>query len=184
MNRFGAEFRAQVDGNTLAGTALVFSSVAKVKGHWEQLTREAFDRAIERGDDVKALVNHDPSKVLGSTKSKTLRLSTDDEGLRFEVDLPDTTYAADLKELVARSDLSGMSFGFVPDGDRWSRAPDGLQLRTWTSFERFLDVSPVTYPAYEGGEVYLRAQDFSGPGVTLRGQLIRLRAAALLKEVR
>lgn len=184
MNRFGAEFRAELDGNTLAGTALLFRARADVRGHWEALTRSAFDDALARGDDVKALVNHNPSMVLGSTKAKTLRLATDDDGLRFEVDLPDTTYAHDLKELVARSDISGMSFGFVPDGDQWSRAPDGRQLRTYTSFKRFLDVSPVTYPAYEGGEVYLRAEDFTGPRLTAKGQMIRLQAAALLKEVR
>lgn len=181
MNRFAAELRAEVAGNTLAGTALLFASHAEVNGHWEQISRSAFDEALARGDDVKALVNHDPSKVLGSTKAKTLRLVTDELGLRFEVDLPDTSYAHDLRELVARSDVSGMSFGFVPAADTWSRAPDGRQLRTYTRFKRFLDVSPVAYPAYEGGEVYLRAVDFDSPQTTLRGQLARLRAAQLLK---
>lgn len=185
MNRFGVELRAQVNGDTLAGRAVVFSSIAKLRGHYEAVARSAFDTALERGDDVKALFNHDPSLVLGSSKAKTLRLEVDDEGVSFEVDLPDTGYARDLRELIGRNDISGMSFGFMPDKDEWSRAPDGGQLRTHTQFRRFLDVSPVAYPAYDGTDVYLRAADFSDvPLPTAKGQLIRLRAAQLLKEVR
>ena len=184
MNRFGAEFRAEVDGDTLTGTAVVFSSHAEVKGHLEAVTRAAFEEALGRDDDVKALVNHNPAMVLGSTRSKTLRLATDEHGLRFELDLPDTTYAHDLKELVGRNDVTGMSFGFIPHADAWGRAPDGRQLRTYTSFKRLLDVSPVAYPAYDGTELYLRSMTFDRPRTTARSQLIRLRAAQILREAR
>lgn len=178
MNRFGVELRASVDGNTLAGHAAVFGSHARVReGHWETLARSAFDEALAAKQDTKALFNHDPSQILGSTRAKTLRLETDDHGLKFEVDLPDTSYARDLRELISRSDVSGMSFGFVPGRDEWSRAPDGRQLRTHTSVRLLLDVSPVAYPAYEGTEVYLRSVDFSRPPIDLRTQLAHHRAA-------
>jgi HK97 family phage prohead protease len=181
MNRFGVELRAKVDGNTLAGHAAVFGALAKLPGHYETLSRSAFDETLDSDTDVKALFNHNPSLVLGSTRAKTLRLKVDDDGLAFEADLPDTSYARDLKELIARSDISGMSFGFIPGKDEWSRAPDGRQLRTHTSLRMLLDVSPVSYPAYDGTEVYLRTATFDGPRLTARGQLIRLRAAQLLK---
>lgn len=176
MNRFGAEFRAEISGDTLAGRAVVFGAHAEVRGGWEAIAPGAFDAALAARQDVKALFNHDPSKVLGSTKAKTLRLETDAAGLAFEVDLPDTSYARDLRELISRSDITGMSFGFIPGADRWSRAPDGRQLRTYTSMKRLLDVSPVTYPAYDGTEVYLRSVDFSRPPTDLRTQLARHRA--------
>lgn len=184
MNRFGVEFRAAVDGATLAGHAALFGVHARVKeGHWETLAPGVFDVALRSDQDVKALVNHDPSRVLGSTRAKTLRLATDDKGLAFELDLPDTTYARDLRELVARNDISAMSFGFIPGADEWSRAPDGRQLRTHTSAKLLLDVSPVAYPAYDGTEVYLRAVTFpEPPALTPRGQLIRLQAAQLLRR--
>ena len=111
-----------------------------------------------------------------------MRLDTDDTGLLFEVDLPDTPDGHKVRTLVERGDLSGMSFGFIPGDDKWSRAKDGRQLRTHLSVKRLLDVSPVSYPAYDGTEVHLRALNL-GPRLTARGQLIRLRAAALLKEV-
>lgn len=183
MNRFGVEVRAEVDGNRLAGHAAVFGALAELPSHYEALARTAFDEALAGDDDVKALVNHDTSRVLGSTRAKTLRLDVDDTGLAFEVDLPDTSYARDLRELVARNDVAAMSFGFLPGKDEWSRAPDGRQLRTHTSVARLLDVSPVAFPAYEGTEVYLRAATFDpARPPTLKGQLIRLRAAQLLKR--
>lgn len=183
--RFQAECRSEVSGNRLSGHAAVFGALAKLPAHYEALARTAFDEALEADTDVKALVNHDTSLVLGSTRGKTLRLEVDDTGLAFEVDLPDTSYARDLKELIARNDIADMSFGFIPGKDEWSRGPGGQQVRTHTSVARLLDVSPVAYPAYEGTEVYLRAsQTFDErPPVTLRGQMIRLRAARLLKEV-
>ena len=183
--RFQAEFRSEVSGNRLAGHAVVFGALAEVRGGYESIARSAFDKALAGEDDVKALVNHNPAMVLGSTRGKTLRLEVDDHGLQFEVDLPDTTYARDLRELISRNDISTMSFGFIPGQDEWSRGPGGRQVRTHTSVKRLLDVSPVAYPAYEGTEVYLRAQEFDAhPPVTLRGQLTRLRAAQLLKEVK
>lgn len=183
--RFQAEFRSEVSGNRLSGRAVVFGALAEVPGGFESIARSAFDEALRSDTDVKALVNHNPAMVLGSTRGKTLRLDVDDDGLAFEVDLPDTSYARDLKELIARNDISEMSFGFIPGADEWSRGPGGRQVRTHTSVKRLLDVSPVAYPAYEGTEVYLRARTFDvRPSVTVRGQMIRLRAAQLLKEAR
>lgn len=183
MNRFGVELRAEVDGNRLAGHAAVFGVHARMPGHWETLERSAFDDVLAADPDCKALFNHNPSMVLGSTRAKTLRLGVDDVGLTFEVDLPDTSYARDLRELVDREDIRGCSFGFIPGDDRWSRAPDGRQLRTHTSVKELLDVSLVAYPAYADTDVSLRHADF-GRGPTARGQLIRLRAAHHLREVR
>ena len=183
MNRFGVELRAQVQGNRLAGHAAVFDVHAQMPGHWETLARSAFDEALHSDRDVKALFNHNPSMVLGSTRAKTLRLDVDDVGLAFEVDLPDTSYARDLRELVDREDVAGCSFGFIPGVDRWSRAPDGGQLRTHVAVKELLDVSLVSYPAYDGTDVALRHVDFKPPVLTARQQMTRLRAAYNLRDV-
>lgn len=184
MNRFGVELRAEIQGNRLAGHAAVFDVHAQMPGHWETLARSAFDEVLSADPDVKALFNHNPSMILGSTRAKTLRLDVDDVGLRFEVDLPNTSYAADLRELVDREDVRGCSFGFLPGADRWSRAPDGGQLRTHTSIKGLVDVSVVTHPAYDGTDVRLRHVDFFTRPPTATGQLIRLRAAQLIRDVK
>jgi len=175
--RFHAELRAaDVSGNTLAGHANVFGQHAEMRGGWETMAPHAFDRALKR-DNVYALVNHNPSLVLGSTGAGTLQLRTDDTGLAFEVELPDTSYARDLRELVARGDLAGCSFGFLPGPADVTSAPDGRQLRTYQDVRRLLDVSVVTYPAYEGTDVSLRSVEWS-PATSRKSQLILARHRA------
>ena len=177
-DRFGVELRARLDGNTLHGHAAVFGQTAKLPTHYERLAPTAFKRALEAPEtDVRALVNHDPRLLLGRQGAGTLQLRTDDEGLAFEVDLPDPSYAHDLRELVRRGDLIGASFAFVPGTDEWERAPDGRQIRTHTSVSALLDVSPVTYPAYDGPAVALRAFTFESAN-RAASQLIRARHRA------
>ena len=183
MDRFLTEFRAELVGNRLIGHASVFGQMAPMAGGYEQMASTAFDAALEDPKtDVRALVNHNPTMVLGRQSSKTLSLSVDKEGLRFEIELPDTSYARDLRELVARGDVTGASFGFIPGEDAVSRAPDGKQIRTHTSVARLLDVSPVTWPAYEGATVALRHVTFSVHSA--REQAIRARAALLERKQR
>lgn len=183
MNRLLAEFRAEIQGRTLIGHASVFGQMAPMAGGYEQMASTAFDRALEDPQtDVRALVNHNPTMVLGRQSAGTLRLSTDKEGLRFEVDLPDTSYANDLKELLVRGDVTGASFGFIPGEDSMGRAPDGKQVRTHTSVARLLDVSPVTWPAYEGATVALRHIQF--PVRSDREMKIRFRAALMERKNR
>lgn len=177
MNRLVAELRsAEVTGNTLTGHAAVFGQAAQIRGGYEALAPGAFDAALGRGDDTVALRDHNPSLLLGRVSAGTLRLATDGDGLAFEVDLPDTSYARDLRALVARGDLAGASFGFIPGDVDPGLAPDGRQLRTHTSIERLLDVSVVTHPAYDGTDVTLRHLTF--PGADRRSQLIRARHRA------
>lgn len=178
MNRLHAELRAAaVTGNTLAGHAAVFGQTAQIRGGYERIAPGAFDETLKRGDDVVALRDHDPSLLLGRTSSGTLRLGVDADGLTFEVDLPDTAYARDVRELVARGDLAGASFGFLPGLDELGTAPDGRQLRTHTSVSRLIDVSVVAIPAYDGTSVVLRNLTFD-PAPDRRTQLIRARHRA------
>ena len=152
-----AEYRSQLRGaNTLAGYAAVYGQRAQIRGGWEQVALGAFDAVLRTNPDVVALRDHDPSMVLGRTTSGTLRLRSDSKGLHYEIDLPETSYARDLRELVARGDVLGASFGFIPGKDELSRGADGAQVRTHTSVARLLDVSIVTLPAYSGTSVDFR----------------------------
>lgn len=182
--RFGIECRSQLDGNRLVGVAAVFGQYAKLPGYLECLHRNAFDKVLASPDtDVRALVEHDPNKLLGRQSSGTLKLEVTDEGLAFEVDLPDTSYGRDIRELVSRGDLTGASFGVVPGEDEWSRTTDGLQLRTHTSVEMLRDISVVSFPAYSGASVMLRSLDkinLLAPPESLASQLIRARSRVLL----
>lgn len=183
--RFGVELRAEVSGNKLVGHAAVFDQYATLPGHLEALSRSAFDAVRkDAATDVRALFNHDPSKLLGRQSSGTLRWSVDSEGLPFELDLPDTTTGRDVRELALRGDLTGASFGFVPGADEWSQV-QGRQVRTHTSVTRLVDLSVVTFPAYAGANVMLRSLDKASAAVppiaeSARSQLIRARHRVLV----
>jgi HK97 family phage prohead protease len=183
LQRFHVELRAEVTGNKLQGHASVFGQMARIGATYEQLARSAFDAVLkDKATDVRALWNHDPNHLLGRQSSGTLRVGTDSEGLEFEVDLPDTSLGRDLRVLAERGDITGASFGFIPGEDEWDKAPDGLRLRTHTSVAMLRDVSPVTFPAYEGAAVSLRSMEFGRPG-RVRSQLVQARARVHLGRV-
>ena len=131
----------------------------------ERIMPGAFDSAMSRGDDVRALFNHSPELILGRTKSETLRLSITDRGLHYEIDLGDTTVARDVAEHVRRGDLTGSSFAFMVIGQEF-RTENAVDIREITDVELF-DVSPVTYPAYEGTTTGIRL-DSSDDAVAAR----------------
>ena len=148
----------------------------------EVIAPTAFDRAIRDRQDVRALIDHDQSKVIGRTSSGTLTLAVDEVGLVATVVPPDTTYARDLQVSLARGDISGMSFGFTiaDGGETFERSTiDGKPyiLRTITDLD-LSDVSVVTYPAYADTDVSLRSKFASilpAPGVPdRRFQRLRL----------
>lgn len=126
-------------------------------GFWEEVAPGAFDRALDDGQDVAFLVDHDPAKVLARTPSGTLRLSKDKTGLVADADLADVSYGRDLAVLLERGDLSHMSFAFtVPDGGAEEvEQKDGTWLRRLNDVDLF-DVSVVAYPAYAGTDAALR----------------------------
>lgn len=182
VTRFAVECRSEVKGNLLIGYASVFDQAADLGNHFEVMGQQAFRSALaDPVTDVRALFNHDPSLLLGRQASGTLRLGTDTHGLSYEVDLPDTTLGRDVRALAERGDITGASFAFVPGEDEWSTRGSS-RVRTHTSVARLVDVSPVTFPAYEGASTALRAMNF-GPANRRRSQLVRARARVALGKV-
>jgi len=132
--------------NEIAGDPLMFL---------EQIAPGAFSDSIGK-DDVRALWNHNPDYVLGRNKAGTLTLSEDDRGLAIEINPPDTQWARDLMHSIDRGDVSQMSFGFRVLDQAWE-VRDGIDIRTLKKVELW-DVSPVTFPFYEGTDVALRSK--------------------------
>lgn len=178
VQRFAVELRAEVTPRgVLHGYAAVFDQAADLRSHLEMLASTAFKRALDDPKtDVRSLWNHNADHLLGRQSSGTLKLGTDSRGLEFEVDLPDTGMGRDVRVLAERGDITGASFAFVPDEDTWSQR-SGRRVRTHTSVGRLLDVSPVTFPAYEGAGVALRSFP-TGQAESVRSRLIRARYRA------
>ncbi|MBA3667938.1 MAG: HK97 family phage prohead protease [Sphingomonas sp.] len=139
-------------GRKLEGYAATFNSEARLGSFVETIAPGAFRSAL--AGDVLALMDHDPGKVLGRTRSGTLKLFEDTRGLGFSLDVPDTQAGRDVLALAERADLGGMSFGFtVPKGGE-----------DWNGEKRTLrqiglkEISVVSaWPAYPDTEIALRA---------------------------
>jgi HK97 family phage prohead protease len=156
--------------NKLGGYAVVYNQSTDLGPFLERIAPTAFRSVLASPDlDVRGLLNHNPDLLLARTPH-TLRLSTDSSGLEFELDLPDTTVGRDVREMVDAKLITGCSFGFIPDGQDWS-TQDGRDLRTHTSVGRLLDVSVVTYPAYQGTSVSLRSKPTSTTPIDIRTQI-------------
>lgn len=137
----------------LTGYAIKFGHRSKKLGNYYEIIDS---RALDDVDltDVKALVDHDYSKVLGRTLSNTLSLEIDNVGLKFEIELADTTYANDLYKSIERGDINECSFGFrIDETDRNSttveRIDSDTYLRTVKKIKELREISIVSLPAYE-----------------------------------
>lgn len=150
----GIETRADDSKRTLIGYAAVFNSDTTIGDYFiERIDPAAFNKAIT--GDVRALVDHDTGRVIGRTKSGTLRLAVDSRGLKVEIDVPDTADGRDLWTLVERGDISGMSFGFRVTKQEWDETGD-LPIRTILEVELY-EVSAVAFPAYDDTSLAKRA---------------------------
>lgn len=126
------------------------------KDLYERINKGAFSEAVKE-DDVRALLNHDPNLLLART-GNGLKLTEDEVGLRYEfpVDESDPDHLRVVAKL-ERGDLTGSSFGFEPLERRWVEYKDRDVVELVKV--RLYDVSPATFPAYEGTSVGIRTQD-------------------------
>ena len=145
------------ESRKMVGHAAVFGEVAEIGGWFrEQIEPGAF-KASAKKDDVRALFNHDENYVLGRNTAGTLKMSEDSRGLKVTIDPPDTQFARDLGVSIERGDISQMSFAFQVLEEEWIRGEKKeLDLRKIKKV-RLFDVSPVTFPAYDGTDIGLRS---------------------------
>ena len=160
---FNFEIRAEEDerGQYIDGRPIVYES--KTDLGW-------FDEIIERGaldgadlTDVRFLVNHDLSKIpLARSRrnngNSTMQLSPDYEGMAINV-LLDTENNADSRSLysaVKRGDISGMSFMFSITDEEWIDLDSDHPTRRIKQIGSVVEVSAVTFPAYESTEISAR----------------------------
>jgi uncharacterized protein len=158
FNKFELRAGQAGDGMSFSGYAAVFNSDSEPLPFIERIAPGAFAKSLKSRNNIRMYMNHDSSMLLGTTRSKTVRLAEDSKGLFVDADLPDTSVGRDLSVLMQRGDVDSMSFGFtVPQGgDRWSDDGSRRELRQIRLFE----VSVVTgFPAYAATSASVRSLD-------------------------
>lgn len=142
----------------IEGYFAVFNSPYEIiKGGIETVAPGAFTDALD--GDVRALINHDTTLVLGRTTAGTLTLEQDEIGLWGRIVInPNDGDAVNCYERVKRGDVSQCSFGFDITEENTDILPDGTTH--WTIVKvRLHEVSVVTFPAYDATFVQARAAE-------------------------
>jgi len=154
------QIRELEDGRRVIEGMIPYNSRSEWMGFFEYIEPTAFNKTLADGADVRALWNHDTTKLLGRVKNGSLRLSSDDAGLHIECDLPKTTYAEDVYNLIREGYNNGLSFGFTTIKDKWGTEEiEGRQVEVCHLIEvRLYEVSfCVSFPAYEGTDSEARS---------------------------
>lgn len=165
---YNFEIRAEQDekrGNIITGRPIVYNSRTDLG--W-------FDEVIEPGalnetdlTDVRFLVNHD-TKMIPLARSRrnngnsTMMMSVDNQGLNLDyvsLDTENNATARSLYSAIERGDLSGMSFMFSIDGERWENLESDHPTRYIEKIGSVYEVSAVTWPAYDSTEINARSKD-------------------------
>lgn len=162
------EIRAEKDekrGNIIVGRPIVYDSKTDIGGYFAEI--------IERGalkkanlEDVRFLVNHDQSKIplarsRRNSKNSTMQLTVDNDGMEIQVELDteNNTEARNLYSAIERGDITGMSFMFAIEDEEWEDLDSDYPTRHIKAISRVVEVSAVTFPAYE--ETSISARDKS-----------------------
>lgn len=145
----------------ITGRPIIYDSVTDLGFFDEVIAKGALDNANLK--DVRFLVNHDVSRIplarsRNNNKNSTMQLSPDAEGLaiRVNLDIENNADAKSLYSAIERGDISGMSFMFAVDGEEWADVDSDHPTRTITSISDVLEVSAVTFPAYEETSIGVR----------------------------
>lgn len=153
-------FETREDGGNLyiEGYFAVFNSNYEMGyGMSESIAPGAFRNSIS--GDIRALINHDTTLVLGRTKAGTLELREDERGLWGKITVnPNDSDGMNLYQRVKRGDVDQCSIGFsIVREETEFREDDTVH---WTIKEiELYEVSCCTFPAYAETSIAARSRE-------------------------
>lgn len=188
----------EVSDERFVGHAAVFDTRTAIGnpmrwGFYEEIAPGAFTKTLSEGD-ARFLLDHDSFYVVSRVSAGTLNLRQDAVGLAVDsaLDLK-LSYVGDLKANVRNGNITGMSFGFYVVKDAWTTEEievagldDPIEVEIRRILEvRLIEVSAVTFPAYEETDAGLRAalRHRGDPDAIRRRLDFRPELATLLDEL-
>lgn len=192
IRAFSFDVRAEENeehGHFLTGRPIVFGKRTNLGWYDEIIEADALNETDLK--DVRFLVNHNTDMIplarsRNNNANSTMQMSVDTDGMAIRVDL-DTENNADAKSLysaVSRGDISGMSFMFTVDKDSWDDADTDHPTRHIRSIRRVLEVSAVTFPAYNQTSISARglSDALDSAKESLESERTRLREIERIKQ--
>lgn len=163
---YNFEVRAEENekGKIITGRPIVYNSRTDL-GFFDEIIEGG---ALDNADltDVRFLVNHDTSKIpLARSRrnngNSTMLLSVDEFGMtiRVSLDTENNSEARSLYSAVERGDITGMSFMFGVSDEEWDELESEHPTRRIKKISTVVEVSAVTFPAYESTEINARSKE-------------------------
>ena len=164
---YNFEIKAETDeqGAIITGRPIVYNTRANI-GLFDEIIMPG---ALNKTDltDVRFLVNHDVSKIplarsRRNTGNSTMQLSVDEYGMNLDwvrLDVENNAESRSLYSAVQRGDITGMSFMFSVARDEWDELESDHPTRRILEIGSVVEVSAVTFPAYENTEIYARSKE-------------------------
>ena len=164
---YNFEIRAEnneKNGDHITGRPIVYDSMTDLGYFNEIIEAGALDKANLK--DVRFLVNHDTSMIplarsRNNNENSTMQLEVDKDGMgiRVNLDTENNTEARNLYSAIKRGDITGMSFMFTIDEERWEDLESDHPTRHILKIGQVFEVSAVTFPAYESTEISARDKE-------------------------
>lgn len=161
------EIRADEENGigVLRGRPIVYNALTDLGWFDEIIDPGALDGADLK--DVRFLVNHNTDMIplarsRRNNDNSTMHMTADNEGLSLDwvkLDIENNAEARALFSAVQRSDITGMSFMFSVDGEAWDNLDSDHPTRHITKIGSVIEVSAVTFPAYEQTEISTRSKE-------------------------
>lgn len=178
IRAFDFEVRAnqnEAHGKFIEGRAIVFGAPTDMGWYTEIIDDGALDGTDLR--DVRLLVNHNTDMIplarsRNNNANSTMQLTVVPMGgmdIRADLDTENNADAKSLYSAAGRGDISGMSFMFAVDEDRWEDLESDHPTRHIMSVSKVYEVSAVTFPAYE--QTSLEARGLAGALDSARASL-------------
>jgi len=157
-NNFSFETREDGETPVIEGYFSVFNTTYDMGFQMsESVAPGAFTKSLS--NDVRALINHDTTLVLGRTSAHTLELREDSHGLWGKITInPKDSDAMNLYERVKRGDVDQCSFGFEIRSEDTDISENGDIHWTIRDVNLF-EVSCCTFPAYKETNISAREHD-------------------------
>lgn len=148
----------------VTGRPIVYNSRTDL-GYFDEIIESgALDKADLR--DVRFLVNHDTSRIplarsRNNNANSTMQMTLDGEGMaiRVNLDTKNNSEARNLYSAIQRGDITGMSFMFSVEKEDWENLESDHPLRRIKQISNVVEVSAVTFPAYEESSISIRNKE-------------------------
>ena len=122
------------------------------------ILREAVTQALLKG--VALMIGHDFGMIplahsRNNNENSTMQLTIDEHGVKMRalLDVENNPRAKEAYSAIVRGDISGMSFAFIVEAERWEDLDTDMPLRVITKLAAIFEVSLVAFPQYTGTSV-------------------------------